>query len=159
VAIIEIDPRDVGAIRKEKAFYRTEVIRSMPDAPDGRGLWTLLGASAELSDIRPDEAMLTEHTFGNRVPEHVDHDGNDYLELKYGATDHEYLPTSWGGLSGAALWKCAIASDGSRAVPILSGLAFFQVDEAHKIGRLRCHGPKTLRRAIDIVRRLPLEDP
>jgi hypothetical protein len=149
IAILWLDQEDVAKLQSEKAFYRVERRRPLPDDPRASVLWAITGASAELSQFTDSEARLKNHTLAVSAPAFVTHDGLDYVELPYGNTPVEDIPVFWGGLSGAGLWLCYLVPGATRAeleiIPLLSGVAFYQRPIETRIGVIRCHGPGSLR--------------
>jgi hypothetical protein len=149
IAIVSLNDEDVGSLQAEKAFYRIERKRPLPDDPRANILWAITGASAELSQFTESEARLKNHTLAVSAPAFVAHDGLDYFELPYGNTPVEDIPVIWGGLSGAALWLCHLVPGATETeleiIPFLSGVAFYQRPIETRIGVIRCHGPGSLR--------------
>jgi hypothetical protein len=149
IAIVALDEEDVSRLRAEKAFYRFDRQRPLPDTPGASILWAMTGASAELSQFTDEEARLKNHTLAVSSPVFLTHDGLDYVEVPYGNTPAEDIPRFWGGLSGAGLWLCYLVPGVTQAeleiIPLLSGVAFYQRAVEPRIGAIRCHGPGSLR--------------
>jgi hypothetical protein len=149
IAVVSLHQRDIDRLQSEKAFYRVNHRRPLSDDQRASLLWAITGASAELSEFDTTEARLKNHLLANSAPNHLTHDGLDYIELSYGDTPPEDIPESWGGLSGAGLWLCQLVPGQTQAeltvIPILMGLAFYERFTAPRRGAIRCLGPGSLR--------------
>jgi hypothetical protein len=79
------------------------------------------------------------------------HEGWDYFDVEArfrSPTDAQ----SFGGVGGAGLWKVQIygdpSSDKIASTAILEDVAFYASNVSDGTGAIRCHGPKSIRRAM-----------
>lgn len=153
IALIAIHERDVHRLEVEKAFYIVDRERPLQPRLGATIRWGITGASDELSTFTDKEALLKNHMLATREASFLDHDGLDYVELQYGHAAPEDIPESWKGLSGAGLWMCHLTPGDTQAelqvIPILSGVAFYQRAIESRVGAIRCHGPQSLKQALD----------
>mgnify|MGYP001268814363 CR=1 FL=1 len=82
------------------------------------------------------------------IDNYLEKAGFDYIEVVAKFPDSERHPSSFGGTSGAAIWKSPfkqIAKDRVELIdPILAGVVFFETELVNCKRTLRCHGYKTL---------------
>jgi hypothetical protein len=86
-----------------------------------------------------------------KPPTYQKHGGCDYFDAEArfrSPTDAQ----SFGGVSGGGLWKVQIygdpSSDKIASTAILEGVAFYASNVSDGTGTIRCHGPKSIRRAM-----------
>ena len=157
LALLRLPDLTAAEIRQVKAFYNLE--RPRPDPvtpPDWRQvtLWAVVGAPAEHSTIKPDEAVLRHSLFDSWTVQNRESDGFDYHDLAFDDERRPGLPRSYGGVSGGGLWQIPItvsanASEISwnRSVR-LAGVAFYQISTSDHESAIRCHGRKSLEQAL-----------
>lgn len=145
LAVVAFHAHDARRLQLEKAFYALERPRPAANDPRASIVWAITGASGQLSEFTATEARLRNHTLIVSTPSVNFHEAVDYFDIPYGDTPPENIPDSWGGLSGAGLWRCDLlpGSDETEleVLPRLSGVAFYQRVEGGKRGAIRCHGP------------------
>jgi hypothetical protein len=167
LALLAIPEPLVSAIKVHKAFYdldrRREAVMNGP-ARFADGFWGVYGAPAEHSVFDADEATLRVGLFACSDPPRFEREGFDYVELPIDRTTRAHLPGSYGGISGAGLWRFDVIADGLTARPDrtislgdgvdLEGVAFFEEFTAKDRvkGVIRCHGRKSVyARLVDAI--------
>jgi hypothetical protein len=149
IALVSFHKRDVDRLATDKAFYDVLRPRAQTETRQSRRWWALAGASAELSTIGEQEALLKSHVLASSEARQHGNLGIDYVDLPYGNMPRVDIPVFWGGLSGAGLWRCDVTptDEGDLSItPVLCGVAFYQVPGSEpRQGAIRCHGPNSLR--------------
>jgi hypothetical protein len=149
LALLRIPDLHANRARLQKAFYdldkrRAEALSSK--VRDQDGLWAVLGATAEQAKL--DEGVMNTTAFGSRVIRKESRDGFDYLDHLIKREGRPWLPQSYGGISGAGLWRVDLrhSPDGVKCLGVsLEGVAYYQdFDETGLTGFLRCHGRESI---------------
>lgn len=148
------DALPTSRIKVHKAFYdldrrRGEVLNGATRFDDG--FWGVSGAPAEQSVLGPDEATLRMGLFASSNPRHSERDEFDYVDLPIDRTAGPHLPRSYGGISGAGLWRVdVLTTERDRTISLggvdLEGVAFYEEFETKDRlkGFIRCHGRKSV---------------
>lgn len=156
LALLEIPPNLVGAIRARKSFLNLARRRSMlPSHPPQteKSLWTVMGLVGQKSSVELVDAGRTaiatvrgEAFFG--VTCTAEQRGDfDYLTV-YAKTTLRDVPTSFGGISGGGLWQVTLKMKGdsiiSQGQHHFRGVAFWEEPEPPDHIAIRCHGPHSI---------------
>ena len=152
LALIGIPELKASELRAHKAFYNLDRRRpaALETAPyTGGGMWGVLGAAAEQASFAADVAILPTNLFVSVITATTEQSVYDYLDLAIRVGGSPGLPTSYGGLSGAGLWRYELTkseSTGRVAVagrPSLEGVAFYQGPGSDR-SFIRCHGRRSV---------------
>jgi hypothetical protein len=141
IALVRLEEVTRKRLEVRKAFYDLQKTRSLTDSAEKR--WILTGATAEGSQLESDEeALLKNWQLASSEAAVSIHDGQEYVDVPWTVPETE-VPKSWGGLSGAGLWRVDTQANGE---PILEGLAYLERrPHEDRPGFIRCHS----RRSID----------
>ena len=142
-----------SVIPSTNTFYnltrrRSRVLRD--PRPNDDGVWVLVGAPAEWTRPAERDAMFA--TVRQQpvlmgltdVNKEFKKDNFDYLDIAVNSNSGYNAPVRFGGCSGGGLWHIDANKTASGDIlindPILSGVAFYQLNE----GMLRCHGRQSI---------------
>ena len=123
------------------------MVAAAPDAE--RGLWAVVGAPAETSDLaNPSDLEFAQTVHWLGVDRQHEREGFDYVDLGIPMGAPGRL-RSYGGVSGGGLWQIDVLRrpDGTwgwLAPPKLEGCAFYQTAPDHDLVFIRCHGRKSI---------------
>lgn len=154
LALIRLPDLIASDVRQLKAFY--DLDRRRPESavvPDQHDLWAAIGAPAEQSRFEPKEAVLRLTLFDSWTAQVCERDGFDYFDVAFDHERRPNLPRSYGGISGSGLWQIPITTSANgwiswkRSVR-LGGVAFFQKPTSGQQDLIRCHGSKSILRAV-----------
>jgi hypothetical protein len=142
----------VGALRSVKSFKDiTRGALTYDSVPQGTDATVAFyGVVGELTVDSDEATSLSAYAFFGCTPVRREHCGYDYLDLKTSRTITPEIPRSFGGVSGASLWRFRLIRDDGRIYPydvknmVLYGVAFYQIDQESKNPVVRCHGPRSI---------------
>lgn len=151
LALIAVPDLHADVARVAKAFY--DIDRRRADALASKvahetGLWAMIGAPGEHSSVESGTRVMRTYCFGSTITQATSRDDFDYLDVAIRASMTPSL-ASYGGLSGAGLWRCTLSRSPSGAVECaqyaLEGIAFFEeLDRETHQGFIRCHGRSSI---------------
>ena len=109
----------------------------------------LCGIVAARTEVTARKVILNHYLIFGTEPEQFERDGFDYIDLGSRRSLEPRTPISFGGMSGAGLWRFSIGRlPGSEMKPFdfqLAGVAFYQLaDTADGIATVRFHGPRSV---------------
>ncbi len=113
------------------------------------GFWFVTGAPAELAEASAGGITLAAKAYVSSRLQFHSISPFDYVELEVQRTSRPGLPTSFGGLSGSALWHAderELEYPAEYSIPLLEGVAFYFYNDpdADDTGYIRCHGRESL---------------
>jgi hypothetical protein len=155
LALITLPDLHADFARNNKAFYdldrrRGEAITSTVDHTTG--LWAMVGAPSEHCGFVNDEFVMQTYVLGSTIANWTVREDFDYLDFAIKRKGRPKLVESYGGYSGAGLWRCGLQRMASGKVECtqyaLEGVAFFQGPEqdADEDTFIRCHGRASIYR-------------
>ena len=162
LGVIILPPTDAAWLKEHRSFWnislKREEVLSGPLDKD-IGVWFLGGFPDEFTRKEvPQRGFSEVKGFGNlsmfcRVEREWENGDYDYLDIPVLYDAKNELPESFGGISGAGLWHIPLvkAQDGTVQAeePILSGVAFYQIDiVGKKRTTIRCHGRRSVYEAV-----------
>jgi hypothetical protein len=158
LAFYVLSPRDVGALKEQRAFYRIDGDRraasTNPKAASSGG-WMAAGAVGEWSEAEPEAAESGSHkikhvggliitpSFQDERSE-TDH---DYLRLEIDSRwDPERTPRTLQGMSGGGIWHVTTVN----GVPdiYLGGVVFYQSALIDGRRSIYCHGRRSVYQTV-----------
>ncbi|ANM28513.1 hypothetical protein ABI59_01050 [Acidobacteria bacterium Mor1] len=159
LAFLKIPASDIGTLCAHKIFFnlgRGEHL-GKDDPATEMGLWALVGAPAETSDLEdPSDLGFTQTAHWIGVDEYCRRGEHDYLELGVPEEEAE-LPANFRGTSGGGVWQVEIEMDKNgrwgAKLPVLMGCAFYETVPTRGRFTIRCHGPRSIyERGLRILR-------
>lgn len=166
LGFLKLSPEDVGTIKARNLFFDLGMKRDsilsgkLPDPPFFDGI---SGMIAEwTADLTPEREYARVKSFGamygiGRVVKEHEASGFDLLDFEVTYGPGVDSPSSFGGMSGGALWR-VYCSDNNNSHPIvldkvIVGVAFYQSEVVQQKRIITCHGPQSIYgRLIDAIR-------
>jgi hypothetical protein len=150
LALVTPPPPLLGVLKSKKSFVHLE---SMPLLTAGANdthirQWCICGAAAELSEHEGEthNFKIGFMTFLCSEPKFITRSCYDIFEVEADYGQPTDTPLSFGGASGAGLWRTVIKKIGEGEEyeicehPKLAGIAFYQTDLIDKKRTIRGHG-------------------
>jgi hypothetical protein len=155
LVFLKIPPSHVGGIAAKLSFYHLEHRRRRPRSTEIEAR-ILLGAPGEFATLSPGHLDLTIQAINaDSDPNPYVKRGFDYIDLKEYAGAHGF-PSSYRGFSGGGLWRVSLFRDKRNGeidwMCFLEGVAFRESDLKNGYRIIRCHGPRSIRIAITMLR-------
>ena len=152
---------DIGSISARKSFFNIAYNRNDRlkfSLRDQGGVWIIVCCPSEFLEIGSEEEkgfpktlQLKAFQYVTGITDRYEKNSYDYIELDITYKESKELPESFGGTSGAGVWKVFLKIQPDDTFenmtfdpPVLSGLVFYQTDKESNRRRLRCNGGKTI---------------
>jgi len=155
-----LDQGKLGSIKANRSFWDISscMLKEVSDElATCKCLWSIAGLPEELATEEEPHGGFTcvgglpsQIYFGAIHMPPIERENYDYLQMDADYKLGDYLPTSFGGLSGGGLWCIPLdtASSDSEHLrfrsPKLAGLVYYQTRLKEGKRRLCCHGPKSI---------------
>ena len=152
IIFLRIPEVRVGEINAFRGFYGLHCEEQSLYRGEHTQAYLVAGTPAALGTYTQNRASVQVMGFwAVKPPTYQKHEGWDYFDAEArfrSPTDAQ----SFGGVSGGGLWKVQIYGDSSSdkiaSTAILEGVAFYASKVSDGTGTIRCHGPKSIRRAM-----------
>ena len=150
--LLRIPAESVGTIGAYKSYWNMQ--RQIDINAEVLEVMVLMGTPAALGEFTDTHAEL-QITGMFLGPENVqEREGFDYLDYEMDLSYPE-VPSNFGGVSGGGVWRVFLYSsqDGEIDWKIsFHGTAYYQLQIVDNHRTIRCHGPKSLKAALNTIR-------
>lgn len=164
IEFIELPPATVDRVEVAKSFYNLSLApaKQFALATADDGFAAITGFAEEQSKVSPlagqNEALLLELRGGfvSAIESRVKKGDYDYLETIGDRQSVPTLPKSYGGVSGAGLWRMSLNKKPGAPITqakvddifAMAGVAFYEESRGDGMMTLRYHGPETIYRLL-----------
>lgn len=152
VVFLRIPNEEAGALKAFRVFYS-----ETPRVPtkDHLEIWALVGAPDAYSIYQTDHLLFDITAFIVSEGTPSNRGDFDYLDFRIPVNLLGEDKNSFGGLSGGGAWRIRVFTadnaSGFEAEATLFGVAFHQSQIVDGERSIRCHGPKSLARALSLL--------
>jgi hypothetical protein len=151
IILLRIPAIRVGEIKAFKVFYEMEAGRRSLVTRNGNETYLLVGTPSALGSYTRTHASVQVLGMWVGLPGSFMNGEWDYFDVKAKLFPHSDANT-FGGVSGGGLWRvqiyCVPDSDQIDSTIALEGLPFYELGTTKGEGTIRCHGLKSIMKAL-----------